>query len=203
MDSGLKSTVWRMRIKQEVQYPVSYWYHACVPQMRGQSANNSLSDHTMSCTSCGMISPTVLTTHQPACTRDNWCDQKLMIDLEWPYWPICRIYFLVFHFLYTACSAWGREKWSRQTSLPLPPKLIRFHETLVHERSQHQRVHRGWRSTNFNPGEKISTPDSLLKLFHFKAFDDYITLHNLSMLLTYIVTLYHIMQWRNYSIGMW
>ena len=30
--------------------------------------------------------------------------------------------------------------------------------------------------------------------FHFqvKAFDDYITLHNLSMLLIYIVTLYHI-----------
>ena len=29
------------------------------------------------------------------------------------------------------------------------------------------------------------------KLCHFKAFDDYITLHNLSMPLTYIVTLYH------------
>ena len=27
--------------------------------------------------------------------------------------------------------------------------------------------------------------------FHFKAFDDYVTLHNLSMLLTCIVTLYH------------
>ena len=27
---------------------------------------------------------------------------------------------------------------------------------------------------------------------HFKAFDDYVTLHNLSMSLTYIVTLYHI-----------
>ena len=33
------------------------------------------------------------------------------------------------------------------------------------------------------------------KLFHFKAFDDYMMLRNLSMLLTYIVTLYHI-QWR-------
>ena len=30
--------------------------------------------------------------------------------------------------------------------------------------------------------------------FHLKAFDDYITLHNLSMLLTYIVTLYHNIQ---------
>ena len=29
------------------------------------------------------------------------------------------------------------------------------------------------------------------KLCHFKAFDDYIILHNLSMPLTYIVTLYH------------
>ena len=27
--------------------------------------------------------------------------------------------------------------------------------------------------------------------FHFQEFDDYVTLHNLSMLLTYIVTLYH------------
>ena len=27
--------------------------------------------------------------------------------------------------------------------------------------------------------------------FHFKAFDDYVTLHNLRMLLRYIVTLYH------------
>ena len=27
---------------------------------------------------------------------------------------------------------------------------------------------------------------------HLKAFDDYVTLHNLSMLLTYIATLYHI-----------
>ena len=34
----------------------------------------------------------------------------------------------------------------------------------------------------------------IFKLCHFKAFDDYITLHILSMLLTYIVTLYHI-QW--------
>jgi hypothetical protein len=33
-----------------------------------------------------------------------------------------------------------------------------------------------------------------LKLCHFKGFIDYVTLHNLSMLLTYIVTLYH-MQW--------
>ena len=31
----------------------------------------------------------------------------------------------------------------------------------------------------------------IFKLCHFKAFDDYITLHNLSMLLTYIVTFYH------------
>ena len=30
------------------------------------------------------------------------------------------------------------------------------------------------------------------KLCYFEAFDDYIILHNLSMLLTYIVTLYHI-----------
>jgi hypothetical protein len=30
------------------------------------------------------------------------------------------------------------------------------------------------------------------KLCHIKAFDDYVKLHNLSMLLTYIVTLYHI-----------
>ena len=29
-------------------------------------------------------------------------------------------------------------------------------------------------------------------LCHFKAFDDYVTLHNLRMLLTYIVTLYHV-----------
>jgi hypothetical protein len=32
----------------------------------------------------------------------------------------------------------------------------------------------------------------IFKLCHIKAFDDYVTLHNLSMLLTYIVTLYHI-----------
>jgi hypothetical protein len=30
---------------------------------------------------------------------------------------------------------------------------------------------------------------------HIKVFDDYVTLHNLSMLLTYTVTLYHIIQW--------
>ena len=29
------------------------------------------------------------------------------------------------------------------------------------------------------------------KLCHYKALDDYITLHNLSILLTYIGTLYH------------
>ena len=51
--------------------------------------------------------------------------------------------------------------------------------------------------------------DSIKKLkfvicfhFHFKAFDDYVTLHNLGMLLTCIVTLYH-----NYYtmklLGMW
>ena len=28
------------------------------------------------------------------------------------------------------------------------------------------------------------------KLYHLKEFDDYITLHNLSMLLTFVVTLY-------------
>ena len=38
--------------------------------------------------------------------------------------------------------------------------------------------------------------------FHFQEhFDDYVTLHNL-MLLTYIVTLYHIIQ-RNCILGMW
>ena len=26
----------------------------------------------------------VVTTRPPACTWDKWCDQKLMIDLEWP-----------------------------------------------------------------------------------------------------------------------
>ena len=32
----------------------------------------------------------------------------------------------------------------------------------------------------------------IFKLCHFKAFDDYVMLHNLRMLLTYLVTLYHI-----------
>ena len=33
----------------------------------------------------------------------------------------------------------------------------------------------------------------IFKLFHFKEFDDYVTLHNSrSMPLTYVVTLYHI-----------
>ena len=39
----------------------------------------------------------------------------------------------------------------------------------------------------------------IFKLCHFKAFDDYVTLHNLSMLLTYIVTLNHTMK----LLGMW
>ena len=34
-----------------------------------------------------LVSPIVLTIRPPACTWDNWCDQKLMIDLEW--W-ICK-----------------------------------------------------------------------------------------------------------------
>ena len=42
----------------------------------------------------------------------------------------------------------------------------------------------------------------VFKLCHFKAFDDYEILHNLSMLLTYIVTLYHI-QWSYYGCGNW
>ena len=42
----------------------------------------------------------------------------------------------------------------------------------------------------------------LFKLCHFKAFDDYVTLHNLSMLLTYVVTLYHI-KYTIKLLGMW
>ena len=41
----------------------------------------------------------------------------------------------------------------------------------------------------------------IFKLFHFKAFDDYVTLHNSSMLLTYLVCdpLPHTMK----LLGMW
>ena len=37
-----------------------------------------------SCLNSISNSPIVITTRQPACTWDKWCDQKLMIDLEWP-----------------------------------------------------------------------------------------------------------------------
>ena len=38
-----------------------------------------------SCLNSISHSPIVLTTRPPTCTWDNWCDQKLMIDLEWPH----------------------------------------------------------------------------------------------------------------------
>ena len=39
-----------------------------------------------SCLNSISHSRTVLITRPPTCTWDNWCDQKLIIDLEWPNW---------------------------------------------------------------------------------------------------------------------
>ena len=44
---------------------------------------------------------------------------------------------------------------------------------------------------NMENGSVITLNFIIFKLCHFKAFDDYMMLHNLIMLLTYIVTLYH------------
>ena len=50
---------------------------------------------------------------------------------------------------------------------------------------------RNLRVSNHKFGTDTSVYGIFLSSVFIKAFDDYVTLHNLSMLLTYIVTLYH------------
>ena len=49
-----------------------------------------------SCLNSISSSHEVLTTHPPACTWGKWCDQKLIIDLVWPY---CSRHMRVFEYL--------------------------------------------------------------------------------------------------------